>query len=926
MPASRVSPFAAALAVALLASLAPFAATRAALTPDRDAEAGWTAQPVSTVSSARPRDRALLATLPRRTKVGYHPGTGRVRLLSGTPADPLSGPVARVASGGRDLTVADARSRARGFLERYGTLFGLSDPAAELRAGSAARHGGAAADEERSVPATRAARARSGATSDARKSARASTREGAIPANVIVRFDQRRSGLPVMGGQIVVQVSGDGAIVSAAGEVLPSATSVTVRPRLGAAQAAALAATVVAREAGLPSSAVRTRSEGLAIYDARIMGDPVPAAEGARLAWRIDARLPGSASHAEVHRLIVVDARLGLVLSSIGRLASVDRYICDNRNAPGRSYKCDAPFARTEGRPATGVSDVDAVYRLMGVVDGYFRSRFGRNGLDGKGARLRTTVRYCQSYGCPWRNAEWKWSDQQSIFGTGWARADDIVAHELTHGLLDHEVPLFYQYQSGAINESMADVFGELIDLSYAGGRDTAGTRWLIGEDTPIGAFRDMQDPPRHRHPDRVRSRLWHTGASDDGGVHRNSGVGNKAASLIADGGRFNGYRVGGIGLARTARIYYQAITTRLTPAANYIDLADALVSACADLAGSQGITLKHCASVRAATRATEMTLQPRQWAPRQAPVCSAGSRPLDVFADDLEDPSAGLWASQRLVGTRKGWYYPQNPNNDPTWDGTWASSGKRNLYAPDHGVRMDSVMQMTTAVELPERAFLRFEHGYSFDLDAKRRYDGGIVEIKVGAGDWRGVADRFTHGGYARRLTDRTGNPLGGRKAFTGNSHGWSAARVDLSDFAGKTVKVRFRMASDRAVGGHGWYIDDIRIYSCARDTDRPTGSLLIDDGAAVTADSEVRLAISAEDATSWVTQLRVSGSSRLREGGLLDKGITVSIRDALSWDLADTTYGGSGKSGDRRVYAQVQDAAGHWSDVFSDAIELRP
>ena len=89
--------------------------------------------------------------------------------------------------------------------------------------------------------------------------------------------------------------------------------------------------------------------------------------------------------------------------------------------------------------------------------------------------------------------------------------------------LLGAEAPLFYQYQSGAINESYADVFGELIDLAYKSGTDTSGVKWKIGEDSPIGAFRDMRTPTRFGHPDRVRSPKWHTGAADDGGVHRNS-------------------------------------------------------------------------------------------------------------------------------------------------------------------------------------------------------------------------------------------------------------------------------------------------------------------------------------------------------------------------------------------------------------------
>ena len=713
-----------------LPGASPAAAARAS--SPRDGDAGWAARAIE-AGGARQRDRALLAGLPAATMLAYHPETGRVRLLSGTPGRPLTDAPVSITAGERRLSVADARARARRFVERYGGLFGLASPARELRAGRVHRHLTLA-------PAARRVAAASGAAGDG---------AAVAPSNLSVRFDQVRDGVPVLGGQIVVQLSGIGDVISAAGEVLPSSASVPAQARLSASQASAIAATWLAREAGRPASSVSTRSEGLTLFDSRLMDVPAAGARGARLAWRIDAQLPGRGRTAPDRRLIVVDARLGHVLSAIGRVYEVDRFVCDNRSIPGRSYRCGPPYAREEGQPSSGVADVDAAYRLMGVYDDFLASRFGRDGLDGRGDRLKATVRYCASYGCPWRNAQWKWDSQQAIFGTGWSQADDIVAHELTHGLLDHEVPLFYQYQSGAINESLADVFGELVDLSNVSGGDTAASAWRIGEDTPVGAFRDMQEPGRFGHPDRMRSARWHISPADDGGVHRNSGVGNKTAALIADGGRFRGYRIAGIGRTRTARLYYQALTTRLTPAANYIDLADALVAACADLAGRDGMTLAHCASVREATKATQMHLPPSERAPRRAPVCAAGRHPVDVFADDLEDPAAGRWLSQRLVGTRKGWYYPQNPNDDPSWDATWASSGSTNFYAPNLGTRSDTVMQTRSPILVPERAFLRFEHGYSFDAGNGRRYDGGIVEVRIDGGPLARREDLL----HARRL-----------------------------------------------------------------------------------------------------------------------------------------------------------------------------
>ncbi|MFV2062318.1 MAG: M4 family metallopeptidase [Chloroflexota bacterium] len=884
------------LAVALPASASPPARHRLG-------DDGWEARQIRK-GGLLARDRKLLKGLPEWAKLGYHPETKRVRFLSGTPARPLTAGPPALASGRRKLSMADARSQARGFMNRYGRLFGLKAPGRELRV-SSARKRLAAGAMPNGGPVSVAAAA-------------------AAPLAATVRFAQVRDGIPVLGGEIVVQVSAQGEIVSAVGEVLPSRAKAPTRPRLKVGRARSIAREWLAREAGRPARVVKVRSEGLGLFDPRIMGDPTQLRGGVRLVWQIDAQVPARAGKPADRRLVLVDAEADRVLTSIGRIHGTDRRVCDNRNVAGRSFRCNGPFARTEGQGSSGIADVDAVYRLMGVVDAYFRGRFGRDGIDGRGGRMKATVRYCPSFGCPWRNAEWHWAEQQAVFGRGWARADDIVAHEYTHGLLDAGAPLVYFYQSGALNESFADVFGELIDLSYSRGTDTAWTRWKIGEDTPVGIFRDMKDPTRFGHADRVRSPLWQNGKSDFGGVRRNSGVGNKAAFLIADGGTFRGRRIAGIGLARTARVYYQALTTRLTSASDYVDLADALVSACADLAGTNGITVGHCKTVRDATQVTQMSLSPKVRPPRDAPLCGNGKRPIDIFNDDLETPAGSPWQTVRLAGKKTGWYYPPNPNNNPRWDGTWASSGKLNFYAPNRGSRSDTVMKLKQAQQLPAGAFLRFEHGYGFDKDAKRRYDGGIVQVKLDGGPWRGVGALFTHGGYNGKIARNRGNPLAGRRAFTGNSRGWSAARVDLSNFAGKAMKLRFRMASDRSVGSFGWYIDDVRIYTCAADADRPSGTLSIDGGAASSSDTQVALAITASDASTWLTRLRVSNSGELNGAGTLLKGLSMSIRDGLVWDLSEPAWGGTPGLGTKRVYAQVRDAAGNWSAVFSDDIEL--
>ena len=185
-----------------------------------------------------------------------------------------------------------------------------------------------------------------------------------------------------------------------------------------------------------------------------------------------------------------------------------------------------------------------------------------------------------------------------------------MVAHELTHGVTQYESNLVYYYQSGAINESLSDVFGELIDLEHpATGTDTAANRWLMGEDLPIGAIRDMENPPTFGDPDRMElADYFHTAASDNGGVHINSGVNNKAAFLMTDGGTFNGQTITG---ARRHQGRPHLLRGPGEPAHLGQRLRrprqHACRQACTNLIGTDGITAANCTEVSKAVLATEM-------------------------------------------------------------------------------------------------------------------------------------------------------------------------------------------------------------------------------------------------------------------------------------------------------------------------------
>src|SRR4029079_8317552 len=177
-----------------------------------------------------------------------------------------------------------------------------------------------------------------------------------------------------------------------------------------------------------------------------------------------------------------------------------------------------------------------------------------------------------------------------------------------THGVTQHESNLFYYYQSGAINESFSDLWGEYYDQTNGLGNDTAAVKWQIGEDiSGLGVIRSMNDPSAFGDPDKMSSPNYDEAEDDNGGVHHNSGINSKAVSLMVDGGSFNGKTVTALGWTKTAAIYYEVNTNLLPSGADYSDLYYALQQACANLIGQKGITAANCAEVKDAVDAVEM-------------------------------------------------------------------------------------------------------------------------------------------------------------------------------------------------------------------------------------------------------------------------------------------------------------------------------
>jgi bacillolysin len=605
-----------------------------------------------------------------------------------------------------------------------------------------------------------------------------------------VRLQQLHRGVPVTAGELVVHMIG-ARVTSANGHVLGSFPD-NMTPTITAESARQGARELLEKHRPANVQGARYSEPRLEVFSRGMLEHRV--GWPSRLAWFVEATGP------ELREFIWIDASDASVLLSFSQLAHGKNrliYTANNGTAlPGS-------LARSEAGPATGNSDQDNAYNFAGLTYDYFFSNHGRDSFDGLGGALISTTQYSTNF----QNAFW--NGIQMVYGDGYASADDVVAHELTHGVTEHSAGLFYFMQSGALNESFSDVFGEAIDLIDGVGDDSEGIRWQIGEDLPGGSIRDMRYPNTFGDPSKMSdARYFDCDPNvDEGGVHGNSAIPNHAFVLMVDGGTFNGQTITGIGLTKAAAIQYRALTIYLTPAASFLDHADALKQSCADLVGTSGITAFDCTQVANAIDAVEMD---ESWgcyasAPTAA-LCPGGGSPGYVASFDFENSAAGWVTTSTGTGS---W----------SWQTLGARGSARSLFGSDPVSPSDHWAAMAASVVVPANGRLAFDHWFGFESDGLGHFDGGVVEYSTNGGaTWQTNAGELMDGGrkYKGSIATGYGNPLGGRAAFSGGINQFERTRLDLSTLAGQSVRFRFRIGSDSSVGATGWFIDNVAIYTC--------------------------------------------------------------------------------------------------------------
>jgi Zn-dependent metalloprotease len=220
---------------------------------------------------------------------------------------------------------------------------------------------------------------------------------------------------------------------------------------------------------------------------------------------------------------------------------------------------------RVEGAPPTGDLAVDEAYDGFGATFDFFWQVFERNSIDDDGLPLNGTVHFGQDY----NNAFW--DGQRMVFGDGdgelfsrFTISLDIIGHELTHGVTEDEAQLMYFFQAGALNESLSDVFGSLVKQRVL--NQTANQAdWLIGAglftaDVNGVALRSMKapgtaydDPVLGKDPQPAHMDDFVNTFEDNGGVHINSGIPNRAFYIVAT-------QLGGYAWEKAGRIWYETL------------------------------------------------------------------------------------------------------------------------------------------------------------------------------------------------------------------------------------------------------------------------------------------------------------------------------------------------------------------------------
>lgn len=431
---------------------------------------------------------------------------------------------------------------------------------------------------------------------------------------------------------------------------------------------------------------------------------------------------------------------------------------------------------------------VDAHWGARWTYDYYLNihGRSGINGANGPGttaAGANAGISLVSSrvhFGTQYNNAFWHQNRMSYGDGDGVNFSPlvtvDIAGHEMTHGVTQFTANLTYANESGALNESMSDVFGVMVE-SYSRGGVINSDTWKIGEQaftpgTSGDALRYMDNPhlagnggfTADDDPDHYAER--YTGTADSGGVHINSGIGNKAFHLAVAGGTHHrsGVTVTGMAANDAARIWYRALTAYMTSGTNFSGARTATLNAATDLFGSASAQYNTTAT---AWCAVGVGTCPGGGTPTPTPTPTPpGGCTTELLTNGGFEGSASPW-----IGSGTGYFYV-NPGNYP-------HGGTGYIY---FGVNNNVSGQSYQTVTIPSTAcgnMTFWLNVTSSETTTTTQYDRLFVEVRNTSGTLLATLGTYSN-------------------LNKGTAGVYSQKSFSLAAYRGQTVRVQFRSTTD--------------------------------------------------------------------------------------------------------------------------------
>jgi len=268
-----------------------------------------------------------------------------------------------------------------------------------------------------------------------------------------------------------------------------------------------------------------------------------------------------------------------------GERGEPNRTIFDARHVSNRHATA---VMRTEGQEPCHDDAANQAYDALGDTYRFYWDVLTRDSINDAALPLLGEVHFGRHYdNAFWDGERMMFGDGDGRLFTGFTSALEVVGHALSHGVTGSTINLLYTGQSGALNESISDVFGCLVK-QYKLGQTADQATWLIGEGI-LGpsmhgvALRSMKTPGTAYDGDSQPANMsqYVTTAEDNGGVHTNSGIPNRAFYLAATA-------MGGFAWERAGRIWYQVSVNRMvSPDAQFHTYAQATLTAAATLYGA---------------------------------------------------------------------------------------------------------------------------------------------------------------------------------------------------------------------------------------------------------------------------------------------------------------------------------------------------